>query len=241
MKRLFFLLPILAVLIGCKDEPIAPETATITIRMFYDSGRFPTKGISEGIVAALPTEVELTLTHTDSGTQFNVVTGNEITLPVGPYSVEGVYNPTLLQGIVGTTRFTSRTPKIIVSDVINVAAGTSQYSVGATYGSFAVGVLTSEVSAWTGRFKNNIADVEHNEGDGVWWIFVTGTLDATNYFFTTITPAVGEQKSFSIHTSGELEGGLLAEFGKWYILHPDASTTQSGTFDLNLPDWTSGQ
>lgn len=30
----------------------------------------------------------------------------------------------------------------------------------------------------------------------------------------------------------------MAEYGKWYILHPE--TYQSGTLGLNLPEWTEG-
>ena len=239
MKK-FILLSIL-ILAGCTANINLENEVTASFGLsLYDTGRFPTKGIASEISSALPESVNLTLTNTQTNAAYNVATGEEITLPVGTYSVAGTYNPTLVQGIVGTTRFTSTTPKIVVSDEITIVPGTTQYSVSATYGSFAIGVIPSEVSAWTGRFKGNIANVEYIDGGDVWWTFVTGNLDPTNYFFTTITPTAGSAQSFSFHTSGEMDGGVLAEYGKWYIMHPAGVSAQSGNFSLNISAWESG-
>ena len=224
-------------LAGCASND---QMVKATFCLSIESGTFPTKGIAADIAATIPASVPLTLTNTATSAVYNVNTGESITLPIGTYSVAGTYNPTLLQGIVGTTRFTSRTPKIVVSDEVSVEAGTESYIVSASYQSFAVGVLPSEVSAWTGRFKGNIAAVEYNEGDDLHWIFVTGNIDPSNYFYTTITPISGSERTFTFITSGELEGAVLAEYGKWYIMHPAAPTTQSGSFTLDLPTWQEG-
>ena len=207
---------------------------------FYDEGRFPTKGFMAEISDALPESIPLTLTNKTTSVEYIVNSGESITLPLGTYEVKGGTTPQAVQFVSGTQRYLSRTPKISVEDEIELVVGQSAYSVNARYESFALGVLPSEVSKWSGRFKGNIAEVSYIEADGLWWTFVTGNLDPNNLFYTTITPLAGADRSFSIITSGTYDGAMLVEYGKWYVLHPSGASTQSGTFDLGLPDWIAG-
>lgn len=237
-KRLSLAVAFLVIAASCSKTGGNERLVAVRFEYSTDAGRFPTKGISDVILSTLPASLSLTLTGED-GQTWDVVTGQEVLLPLGTYSVDGGYSPDLVQNISSGTRYTSHSPVIRVADEVTIVEGVSEYRVAATYGSFAVGVLPSEVSGWTGIFQGVSAEVNCIKTDDLWLIFATGNLTGGASLYTTITTPRGVSKEYKIYTNTGDSGGILAEFGKWYILHPD-SVTQSGTLALDLPEWTDG-
>lgn len=238
-KRLLLAVAFAAIAASCTKTGGETERL-VSVRFEYstDSGRFPTKGIADVILSTLPPALPLTLTD-GSGNTWDVYTGQEVTLPVGTYSVDGGHAPEAAQYISGTNRYTSHSPAITVSDEVEIVEGVSEYRVRATYGSAAVGVLPSEVSSWTAVFKGAAEAVNCLKTDDLWLVFLNGNLTGASSFYTTIATPWGATKEYKLYTNSGDTGGILAESGKWYILHPDA-VTQSGTLGLDLPEWTDG-
>ena len=238
-KRLLLAVAFAAVAASCtKTGGETDHLVAVRFEYTTDSGRFPTKGVADVILSTLPASLPLTLTD-GSGNTWDVYTGQEVTLPVGTYSVDGGYAPEAAQYISGTTKYTSHSPTITIADEVEIVAGVSEYRVRATYGSAAVGVLPSEVSSWTATFKGGVEAVNCIKTDDLWLVFLNGNLTGAGSFYTTIATPRGTTKEYKIYTNTGDTGGILAERGKWYILHPDA-VTQSGSLSLDLPEWTDG-
>ena len=243
MKRTLLALTALAAAVApsCTKQdnrPSVPVTITIS---GYESGQMPTKGIAEEISATLPTRLSLKVTDRSSGQSFDVTTGMPCRLPVGTYSVAGGNDPELRQGIYGTTRYLSDTPKVVVEDELVVTADRTAYSVTASYRCFVLAVPTDEVKAWSGTFKAQpgIATT-HLEADGLWWTFVVGDFGADYPFYTPITLWDGDTLDYAFYTRDIQPGGILAEYGKWYLLRPSSGSLQTGSLSLTLPAWTAG-
>ena len=237
-KKLLFAAVLLAVA-ACNKQ--APDTHLVAVRFDYTTaGNFPTKGIADAIASTLPASLDLTLTDTDGNT-WTATTGQTIRLPVGTYSVTGGNEPPVVQQITSSGfRYTTHQPIVKVEDTITIEEGVTQYFVDAFYQSFAVGVLPSEVIVWEATFKGSVDDVDCIKTDDLWLVFVTGNLTGASCFAPVLTTPAGKVKQFSIYTNpaDANAGGIMAEYGKWYILHPEAY--QSGLLGLNLPIWTEG-
>lgn len=246
MKRTLLALIALAAAVApsCtkQDTEPAPEWVTITLslRPDYDTGRFPTKGIGEEISAALPTQMTLTLSNKVSGETFEVTTGTPIYMPTGTYSVVGRTAPTARQYIYGTTHYTSGEPLVVVEDELEITSATTNYSVTAGYRCFVVAVNSGEVRNWTLQTGESWPAVTKTEGTGVWWTFVIGDYDYDHPFRTMVTFTDGEVLDYKFHTRDASAGGIIADFGKWYLLRQAGGTPQTGAIGLHLPEWTAG-
>ena len=232
--------------VACTKQEL-PDTSRaivpVTISLAgYESGSMPTKGIAEEISSTLPASMTLSVTEKTSGKTYEVTTGTTCRLPVGTYSVAGATQPEVRQGIYGTTRYLSDKPKVVVEDEIVVTEGQTAYSVTATYQCYVLAVYTSEVKAWTGTFKGNAgAEAYHLAADGLWWVFVVGDFSADYPFYTSITLTDNTKLDYTFYTRDLQPGGILAEYGKWYLLRPSGGgNLQMGSMSLNLPAWTAG-
>lgn len=232
MKKILLFLLLAAV--ACTK----PATQLVSVRFDYttESGQFPTKSIADEIMATLPASLDLVLTDA-YGKTWNVTTGQEITIPVGTYSITGGYSPDAVQTIA-SGKYTTLSPIIEVNDSATIVEGTTEYQVTGSYKSFAVCVLPSEVTEWTAVFGGGQQEVECDKTSDLWFIFVTGNLTGGSAFMTKITADTGVFKEYTLYTNPNDTNGIRAYYGKWYLLHP--FTYQTGTFGLSLPEWESG-
>lgn len=228
MKRILLLL----FLVSCTKE-----MNTVIFDYSFDSGPFPTKGMADEISSRLPGSITITLKGTNT---YTIRTGEDVSIPYGDYEVTGTYTPEATQYIYGTTRFLSESPKIVVYDNISIIEGKSEYSVNASYGSFAVGVLPSETSSWKGMFKSQENSVNCIKTQNLWWTFVTGNFNSDSPFRMTLSSESGDTKTLFLYTDSPDSDGTLVEYGKWYIFHPTDTPIGSYSFGLNTPDWTNG-
>lgn len=240
MKRISILL--LAALAGCSPAMVEPEMKVVTFEIsLYESGRFPTKSFATEIASHLPASVEMTLENSVTHVTYPAVSGEAVTIPLGTYHITGTYMPDFVQKCYGSTKFTSFEPGIVVEDDIEVVANTDTYSVDASYTSFALGVVPTEVSSWKLKTKDqSMEEVICIEATDLHWVFVTGGFSSSTPFVTTITPTVGSSEGFNLVLDTPTDGQSRVEAGKWYVLHPAGAGTQSGTFDLGLADWSEG-
>lgn len=238
-KRLLLAVAFAAIAASCTKQQEVADTTIVPVRISYTtSGRFPTKGIADAILATLPESLTLTLTDAE-GYTYTAQTGQEIRLPVGTYSVTGGNKPAVVQYISsGSNRYTTHEPIVRVEDQLTITEGVTQYAVEASYGSFAVAVLPSEVALWEATFCGSVNEVDCIKTDDLWLVFVTGNLTGGTSFRPVLTTHNLQVKQFNMYTNTADTGGIFAEWGKWYILHP--FTYQSGMLGLGLPEWTAG-
>lgn len=244
-KTLFALIALGGVLAlsACNKQDTPQDGRLVPVRFTFtaaDNGRFPTKAIGDEIAATLPATLDLTLTAAN-GKTYQVQTGQEILLPAGEYAVTGNHTPTPVQYITKPSRYTSFTPAVYINESVTITEGVESYQLTAIYGSFAVGVLPGEVTAWTAIFQGAAAEVQSIHAEEVWLVFVTGNLTSTAQTFdTTITGLAGDSQEFVLHTSDTMTNGIRAEWGKWYLLHPGGAAYQTGALSVTYPEWVSG-
>lgn len=237
MKK--FLTALIILLVGCTQSPQEVEAAFGL--KYIQSGHFPVKGFTDEITSTIPTAVSISLTNTSTNTAYDAVTGTPITLPVGSYNVTGGSSPLSVQKLYGSTKYTSHTPSIVVDDNVSIVFGTSAYSVGATYNSFAIGVIPSEVASWQIKVKDgSMQNVDYITGDNLHWIFITGSYSTSTPVVMTVAPPGNVAEGFNFVTDAPEANQIQAEYGKWYIIHPAGAANQSGTFSLDLPIWVEG-
>lgn len=246
MKRL----PLALIALGAVVAPVSctkqdanpsPEYVTITLSLDAgDSGRFPTKGISEEIAATLPEQMTITLTNKASGEAFECTTGMACRIPVGTYTAFGRTAPEVRQEIYGTTHYTSAAPLVVVEQDLDVTEGKTSYSVTAEYRCFALVANRSDVAGWQVKSNGEWTALEKSTTSEIWWTFVVGDYDAEHPLRTMVILPDNSGLDYTFYTSNLQEGGLLAEWGKWYLLRPGSSTMQTGSLGLVLPEWTAG-
>lgn len=122
MKKILLFLLLAAV--ACTK----PATQLVSVRFDYttESGQFPTKSIADEIMATLPASLDLVLTDA-YGKTWNVTTRQEITIPVGTYSITGGYSPDAVQTIA-SGKYTTLSPIIEVNDSVAIVEGFNPFS-----------------------------------------------------------------------------------------------------------------
>lgn len=142
MKKILLALLALASAVACTKQ--APTTPIVRVSFSVgEFGYFPTKGLPEAISATLPETLDLTLTNSETGTTYTTTTGASIELPVGTYAVTGGYTPEATTAIYGNSVFLSKTPKVSISQDVQIVEGVSSYTLQAVYQSCALAVTKS--------------------------------------------------------------------------------------------------
>lgn len=209
-------------------------------------GYFPTKGMADAISATLPSSLDLTLKNNATGATYSTTTGQVIELPAGTYTITGDYSPEATKMIYGNALYLSHSPKVSVSEVVEIVPGTTEYNLTANYESLALAVVTQEVDRWMGATSTREGfDIETLTEGAFQWTFLSGDMTTDRRFQTTIKPADGTaMKTFTIIGNPELQqnfaDAVLAEPGRWYILRVSDAEILSGSIALEWPAWTQG-
>lgn len=199
------------------------------------------------LASSYPTSVSLRLKNSVSGVEYTAKTGEQVTIPIGNYSVTGRYKPTSL-GAYNGNAFVARNPSFSISATLAVQEGKTDYSVPAAWESFALCVDKAEVSSWLWyNFGGTSATPPVVESENTALFFVCGQI-LSGAMRLDLTPADLEhfsQTSWWIaSTDANLTGrenAITASEGAWYRVHPDGVVTESGTLSLAYPDWVCGK
>ena len=249
-KKLLALLALAAAVApSCNKQDTQTPTPIVSVRFAvggYESGYFPTKGMTEAITATLPEVLDLTLTNTATGVAYTTTTGATIDIPVGNYSVTGGYTPEVVHQVYGSALFISHAPKVVISEAVDVVEGVGQYTLTAQYQCVALAVPDAEVSRWLGADSNKNGYEINFLTDGAYrWVFLSGEIGDARYFLTTLYPADGTAyRTYHIVTSAKFQMNfddcVIVQPGRWYILRASDAVMQSGTFGVMWPDWLQG-
>lgn len=232
MKK-FLILAAFVLAVACSREE---QFATLSFGLRGVEEHSITKSYVEDvrtlIAANTPTTVTLTLTRVKTGKNYSVATGENITLPVGEYTVKGSITPTSVTGFPRQGMWAANTASISINETVEVVSGTDTYALTPTFTCFAVAAL-EDCASYTYAHSNASGSVT---GSGIKLRFFGWDNDYELAF--TAKPVSYDTSEDTRFVFGGT--GVKATNGKFYVLHPEAVTTEEGGFTFNIADWTEG-
>ena len=177
--------------------------------------------------------------------------GRSYTVPIGTWKVTG-YNSNLIEMVAqpSTNYKLTKSPWFYTSSYVTIQYGTTDYALPVEVRAAAIVYDRSEVQqiqymGQSGSFIPMVdSDFVFSDNYGV--VFINGSFNGTEKVQFKLIPKSGANKettfmfSYETQSSGSAVFGKL-DFGKYYVIHPDAITELSGvSFSLNIPAWESG-
>lgn len=184
--------------------------------------------------------------HDESDGQ-NVKLGETISMRIGEYGVKWNNSPNNIANVVnGNTNF-AKTPLLDIDTDVTITPGVSEYELPATFKSFAIVVDANEVSkVQYYNLGGAYADIDFfvASGDAL-LIFVNGEFTSDGVARIRLTPSseYGKETTFFLSNQVASVGKnptTHIDYGKYYVLHPDAVTEVGSLFNVNIPEWECG-
>lgn len=241
MKKVIFL-AILAMAFGCTKSQ---TEQAITIHIGGVQSGSLTKAAPAIISATAPTGIPtLTLTSEDGQRTYQVAPGESVVVRVGTYQVKGEYVPPASRN-TPSFGFAYGEPRYHISSTIEVAEGTTSYSVNAAYDCWALIINYADAEKYesTGASDADYADVEcftRVEDYGIAYVW-PGGASARGKCNLRVTPADKENYDEAVYLlrwAGS--AGVNIENGRWYMFSAAEAERGSGDIGVNLPEWEAG-
>jgi hypothetical protein len=230
MKKLLFLI-MLILTCSCSKHKAEPQMVTISFNQQMVTGLPMTKGETNDflniIAEQTPTYVNVTLKNLDLGKTFTCKSNESITIPLGEYEISAVSNG-------GTTTGSSygsyySIPKLKVNtNNIKITATTKEITLNAYYACYAVFALIDECAKCSFNTKYGKYYVAYFFTDAS--VTLTPYEEIANLFTTTY--------EFSIDY---IKDKIYAEYGKYYVIHPQQVDKVTSSFTMQLPNMVEGE
>lgn len=191
-----------------------------------------TDSVRTAIAQQIPTTLDLTLTRKKSGKTYKVTTGQSITIPVGEYSIKGTATSQTKDAFSRQSLWASTTASISIDEDVTVTTGTNSYELTPKFDCFAI-VALSDVKSYDYAYANDRYSASE-EGIKVRFFHWDNNYELT----VTAIPKDYDTKDDARFIFGGT--GVQPQEGRYYILHPEAVTTEEGGFILNTDTWTEG-
>lgn len=230
MKKILICFMLIS-LIACEKHPtMIPETemVTLTFNECLVSSNSMTRGINpylDVIQEDSPDYVIVNLRNLNTNVVYKCTSVENITIPIGDYeitafSIEGTCNNTPC-GTYYTKPFLKmdKTP-------IAISGVTKKINLNLYYNCYAVFALVDECAECNIDNKTDDFFIGYFVNDA----HITITPHNTNEYLTT---------EF-VFTTLENAEGIMAEYGKYYIIHPKTPDATDGAFDVEIPEMTNG-
>lgn len=183
----------------------------------------------------------------DKSQGINVELGSSITMKVGTYSVEWANCPNSIANVIDGETYFAKTPQLNISAEVKVVPGTTEYTIPATFKSFAIVADATEVSRVQYlTIGGDFVDIDFftMSGDNM-IIFVNGEFTDTGVLKLCLIPADNTRKTTYIFLSNKVESvGEIStvhiDYGRYYVIHPEAITEVGSLFNLDIPEWDCG-
>lgn len=249
-KLLLFLIGI--VTLSCTKQDLAQyQDVTFGYSLIEEHSMTKTidhTAIKNTISATVPKDIKPAFYFNNDVTQgSNIPIGKTVTMKIGTYGVK--WNSTannIVNVIDGNTHF-SKTPLYSIDTEINIVPGVTNYSLPVTFKSFAIVVDATEIQkaeywALGGQFSS--IDFFITVGDNM-IIFINGEFTDTGVLKIRLMPADSTRKVTTLLLSNKVttvgqDKTIHIDYGKYYVLHPDAVTEVGSLFNLNIPEWECG-
>lgn len=244
MKKLIFaMIALLLVAISCnKDEPAQPiQTVTVSFKQNLVSSNLMTRGEGNEILDIIneqtSTYINITLKNTDLGKKYTCRSNESITIPVGNYEISGEYI-TVGKDVVGTSGKIYETP-VIKCDTFNafITNETQKITLNSYYNCYAVFALIDECkTCYASYCDNNV--IFYKKGKYYVGYFKYDGMKINIVPYDDSTEFISTEYIFS--TTYEI-GKIYAEYGKYYVIHPQKVNKINSSFELTIPGMIEGK
>lgn len=204
--------------------------------------------IKNTIARTIPTTIKPAFYFNNDETQGqNLMMGETHTMKVGTYGVRWSNFPNSIINVVNDKMYFSKTPLLNINTEVVVVAGTTEYSIPVTFKSFAIVIDATEIAkAQYYNLAGSYADIDFfvTDGDNL-IIFVNGEFTETGVLRLRLIPADASWKITTFYLSNQVanvgqNATTHVDYGKYYVLHPEAITEVGSLFNLNIPEWECG-
>lgn len=244
MKKLLFAIALCVAFVGCKKDKENTVRPTVTIsfeQQLVSSNSMvrseTTNEFLDIIESKTPEYVEVTLTNIDLGKTYSCKSTESITIPVGNYEITAKSSSCNCEAHYGYGRIHNHALLSMTKVALNVTQKTSVITLNLFYNCYAVFALIDECESCATVHSGTVVNFPKIgkyhyaffNYDGA-KIRLTPYVDSTDFIVT-------ELKFVTTYDTTN----VYAEFGKYYVVHPQKVDKTSGTFQVNLPDMVEGE
>lgn len=188
-----------------------------------------------------PNYVNVTLKNLDLNKTYTCKSNETITIPIGNYEISAEMGANSSKYVIGTSGSMYSTP-ILSMDKINytITHNTKLITLNVCYKCYAVFALIDECKSCVAYYIDNnvdfykkgkyyVAYFKYTESRGM-DIRLTPYDDSTEFITTT----------YNFSTTYDINK-VFAEFGKYYVIHPQKVDKTSCSFNVNITDMEEGE
>ena len=234
MKKILITLIMCISFIACgKDnsEDIIPMV-TLSFNQQIVSGNSMTRATTNEFLDIIeeqtPSYINVTLKNLDLDKTYTCKSNESITIPLGNYEISGYYNGSNIYNLMNST------PNLKCDTFsINIKYDTKTITLNTYYNCYAVFALIDECKTcnyYSHSFskKNKYYVAYFESGDAV--VTLTPYDDSTEFITTT----------YNFSTTYTI-GKVYAEYGKYYVIHPQKVDKTLCSFNVNITDMEEGE
>lgn len=242
MKKILYVLTFCLVFVSCsKDDDFSMENDMVTIsfnQQLVSSNSMTRSGGNEFldiIEEQTPDYVNVTLKNLDLGKTFTCKSNETITIPIGNYEISAKCATPSSEYVVGTSGLMYKTPIINCNSFSHFISNTTQaVTLNCSYNCYAVFALIDECKSCEAYGSKKVGFYKHGKYYVAYFnrgmeIRLTPYDDSTEFITTT----------YNFSTTYDVSK-VFAEFGKYYVIHPQKVDKTSCSFNVNITDMEEG-
>lgn len=235
MKKILFILMVCISIVACNKHEIEDVEIVPMVTISFDqqlvSGnsmvRSTTNEFLDIIEEQTPDYVNVTLKNTDLNKTYTCKSNETITIPIGNYEIHASIDGQAFSSSSGGTYYGSACLK--VDKFTKFINGQSQkITLNTYYNCYAIFALIDECKSCSFSLKYNKYYIAYFKNSTN--VTLTPYEDSTEFITTTYTFS-------TTYTVGK----VFAEYGKYYVIHPQKVDKTSTSFEMNLENMTEGE
>ena len=237
MKKIIFILALCLCVVSCKKHNEDVEVATPMVTISFEQKlvtsnsmvRSTTNEFLDIIEEQTPKYVNVTLKNLDLDKTYTCKSSESITIPLGNYEISGYYHGINIYNLMNSA------PNLLCDKFsLNIKYDTKTITLNTYYNCYAVFALIDECK--TCYYSSNCDFSKKNKyyvgyfesGNAV--VTLTPYDDSTEFITTT----------YNFSTTYTI-GKVYAEYGKYYVIHPQKVDKTTSSFELVLENMTEGE
>ena len=246
MKKILFIISIIFIMASCnKNKDITTPTVTISFDQQLVSSNSMTRTTSNEFLDIIekqtPTYVNVTLKNLDLNKTFTCKSNETITIPIGNYEISAKCVTPSCEYVIGTSGLMYKTPIIKCNSFSHFISNTTQVvTLNCFYNCYAVFALIDECKSCVAYYYDNNVNFSKNGKYYIAYFNYTESrgmdirltpYDDSNDFITT---------TYNFSTTYDVNK-VYAEYGKYYVIHPQLVSKTTSSFIIDLPKMTEGE
>lgn len=236
MKKILFALMLCVSMVACKKHEIEDVETTPMVTITFDQQivtsnsmvRSTTNEFLDIIEEQTPSYINVTLKNLDLDKTYTCKSNESITIPLGNYEVSGYYNGSNIYNLMNSV------PNLKCDNFsVNIKYDTKTITLNTYYNCYAVFALIDECK--TCNYHNNSFSKKNKYYVAY---FESGNAMVTLIPYDDSTEFITTTYDFSTtYTIGK----VYAEYGKYYVIHPQKVDKTSCSFNVNITDMEEGE